>query len=238
MNLSVVVPLFNEETTIEFLLNKVLSQKSVIQVIVVDDASTDNSVEKLKFIGDERVLILKHEKNLGKGAAIRTAQSFVNGDIVIIQDADLEYNPDEYPKLINPILRGKADVVFGSRFQSGESRRVLYFWHYLGNRILTFFSNMMTDLNLSDMETCYKAIRSELFKRILIQESRFGFEPEITGKLAAHGARFYEVSISYDGRTYEQGKKIRPKDGIRALWCVIKFNKFRMIRRLTRRGQI
>ena len=229
---TVIMPAFNEEKTISQVIDYVLEQKVVNQLIVVDDCSTDNTYANIASKNDKRLEVIRHESNQGKGAAIRSAQALVNQSIVIIQDADLEYSPNQYGKLLEPIKLDLADVVYGSRFQTGEMRRVLYFWHYLGNRFLTLLSNAFTNLNLSDMETCYKVIKSELFKDIQIEESRFGFEPEITGKLAALNARFYEVSISYFGRTYEDGKKIGVKDGFRAVWCIIKYNKRRVRKKL------
>ena len=225
--LSVVMPVFNEELTIESIIQKVLSRPEVSQLIVVDDCSKDSSKSLIEKLQKEyKFVFLKHEKNQGKGAAIRTAQPYVSAPFTLIQDADLEYDPDQYPKLIAPILEGRADVVYGSRFQTGEMRRVVYFWHYVGNKLLTLLSNAFSNVNLSDMETCYKVIRSDLFKTIKIQENRFGFEPELTAKLAAKKARFYEVSISYFGRTYEEGKKIGAKDGFRAIYCILKYNLF------------
>lgn len=224
MTLSVIVPFYNEETSIKLLVSKVLQIQEVTQVIAIDDGSTDNSFDILNSILDDRLTIIRHKGNQGKGASIRTAQKLINGEITIIQDADLEYNPEEYSILTRPIRDGLADVVYGSRFQTSSMRRVLYFWHYVGNRVLTLFSNMFTNLNLSDMETCYKAINSELFKQIEIKENRFGFEPEITCKLAKKKVRFYEVSISYHGRTYEEGKKIGIRDAFRALYCIIRYS--------------
>ena len=232
MKVTVIMPAFNEEMTARIMIERVLDQRCVGQVIFVDDASSDDTYQIVSTIRDKRLVRINHEKNMGKGSAIRTASQHVACDIVLIQDADLEYNPKEYLKLIKPILENKADVVYGSRFQSSEARRILYFWHFVGNKFLTLLSNMFTDLNLSDMETCYKVIRADFFRNVKIQESRFGFEPEITGKLSALGARFYEVSITYDGRTYEDGKKIGAKDGFRAMWCILKYNKVSMKRRL------
>jgi glycosyltransferase involved in cell wall biosynthesis len=198
---------------------------SPLEIIIVDDASTDGTPEILKRRIEPKVArVIYSEKNRGKGASLRAGLALATGDIVIIQDADLEYNPQEYPKLIRPILAGEADVVYGSRFSGGESRRVLYFWHSVGNGVLTLLSNIFTNLNLSDMETCYKVFRREVIQKIHIEEDRFGFEPEITAKVARLRCRIYEVGISYAGRTYEEGKKIGWKDGFRALWCIVKYN--------------
>ena len=232
MKISVIVPCFNEEKTISNLVGKVL--KALIdmkkQIVIVDDCSTDNTFKILQELSalDKSIIIESHSYNQGKGAAIRTALLSVTGDIVIIQDADLEYNPSEFPKLLKPILDGDADVVYGSRFKSGDAARVIYFWHRLGNLILTFLSNMFTNLNLTDMETCYKVFRKEVFNQIEIKENRFGIEPEITAKIAKirPRLRIYEVGISYYGRTYEEGKKITYKDGFRAIYAIIKYNLF------------
>lgn len=227
LGLSIIMPAFNEEETINEIIENVLKQHIVQQLIIVDDGSSDSTSQQVEKFEDKRIFFVRHEKNMGKGAAIRTAQKLVNQELVLIQDADLEYDPAEYYKLVEPIEKGFADVVYGSRFQTGEMRRVLYFWHYVGNRFLTLLSNAFTNINLSDMETCYKAIKTDFFNQISIQEKRFGIEPELTGKLAALGARFYEVSISYNGRTYDEGKKIGVKDGFRALYCIVKYNKWR-----------
>lgn len=197
------------------------------EIIVVDDFSTDGTREQLNEIDNDSIKVFFHEKNRGKGAALRTGFKAVSGDVVIIQDADLEYDPKEYPKLLQPILDGKADVVYGSRFAGGEPHRVAYFWHMMGNKFLTFLSNMLTNVNLTDMETCYKAFRSEILDQITIEENRFGFEPEFTAKVAKLDVRIYEVGISYSGRSYREGKKIGWKDGFSALKCIVKYNLLR-----------
>jgi glycosyltransferase involved in cell wall biosynthesis len=223
--LSVIVPVYNEEKTIGRVIDLVLAQPCVQEVIVVNDASDDGTAAVLEKMSgkDARLRILKHHVNEGKGAALRTGIDQATAPVVIIQDADLEYDPEEYPILLKPILSGKADAVFGSRFIGSQEHRVLYFWHSFGNKFLTLLSNMFTNLNLTDMETCYKAVRRELLQSIPVRENRFGFEPEITAKLAKSGARIYEVAISYHGRTYAEGKKINWKDGVRALWCIMKY---------------
>jgi glycosyltransferase involved in cell wall biosynthesis len=225
VKLSVVIPVYNEVGTIQEIVARVKSVPIDKEIILVDDCSRDGTRERLQELAaDGGVRTLFHEINRGKGAALRTGFAAATGDLVVIQDADLEYDPQEYPRLIQPILDGKADVVFGSRFVGGESRRVLYFWHYVGNKFLTLVSNAFTNLNLTDMETCYKVFRREIIRNIDIEEDRFGFEPEITAKIAALGCRLYEVGISYSGRTYEEGKKIGWRDGFRALWCILKYN--------------
>ena len=223
--LSVIIPCYNEINTIEEVINKVKSTtiKSK-QIIIIDDFSTDGTREFLNSLKDESIKVVLQNRNQGKGAAIAKGINFASGDISIIQDADLEYDPNEYEKLIKPILLNKADVVFGSRFKGAEPHRVVYFWHRVGNGFLTLLSNIMTDINLTDMETCYKAFRTEILKSITIREKRFGFEPEITAKVAKKRCRIYEVGISYFGRTYEEGKKIGWKDGVRAIWCIVKYN--------------
>ena len=227
--LSVVMPVFNEEATVKEIVARILelSFPRVFELIVVDDCSRDRSPEILEKLAEEdsRIRFFRQPRNMGKGAAVRKAFSEVRGDIVIIQDADLEYDPKEYTRILAPIQQGQADVVYGSRFLSMEARRVLYFWHSVGNQFLTLLSNMMTNLNLSDMETCYKAFRAEVLKDIVICEDRFGFEPEITAKIARKkNIRIYEVGITYHGRTYDEGKKINWRDGVAALWCILKYN--------------
>ncbi|MGB6042153.1 MAG: glycosyltransferase family 2 protein, partial [Pirellulales bacterium] len=226
MLLSVVIPVYNERETIQMLIETVQAVPLEKELIVVDDASTDGTRAILTELEAkyDNLRVFFHECNQGKGAALRTGFVKASGELIIIQDADLEYDPQEYPKLIQPILDDKADVVFGSRFAGGESHRVMYFWHSLGNRFLTLLSNMLTDLNLTDMETCYKVFRRSVLEQITVEESRFGFEPEITAKVAKLRCRIYEVGISYAGRTYEEGKKIGWKDGVRALWCILKYN--------------
>jgi len=226
MKLSVVIPCYNEAATIEKVIDAVLRAPFPDkEIIVVDDFSTDGTRDILRERIASRVSrILYQPVNQGKGAALRAGIAVATGDIVIIQDADLEYDPQEYPKVIGPILEGKADVVYGSRFIGSEPHRVVYFWHRVGNGFLTLLSNMFTNLNLTDMETCYKAFRREIIQSIEIEENRFGFEPEITAKIARKGVRIYEVGISYHGRTYGEGKKINWKDGVRALYCIVKYN--------------
>ena len=225
MKLSVVIPVYNEMETIEEILTRVQSVPQDKEIIVVDDASTDGSREWLEQFSGENVKVLFHSHNKGKGAALRTAFENVSGDIVIVQDADLEYDPREYGQLIEPILDGRADVVYGSRFTGGP-QRVLFFWHYVGNKFLTLLSNMLTNLNLSDMETCYKVFRAELLQRFTVSSNRFGFEPEITAKFARLNCRIYEVPISYSGRNYEEGKKITWRDGLAAFFHIVRFKFF------------
>ena len=225
MKLSVVIPVFNEEKTIEQIVDRVQRVPVDKELIIVDDCSTDDTPRILARLEKaDNVRVLRHERNRGKGAALRSGFAEASAEIVIIQDADLEYDPQEYPKLLEPILEGRADVVYGSRFSGGQPHRVLYFWHSVGNRFLTLLSNMFTNLNLTDMEVCYKVFRREIIQAIEIEESRFGFEPEITAKLAKTGCRIYEVGITYAGRTYQEGKKIGWRDGFRAIWCILKYN--------------
>ena len=223
--LSVVMPAFNEESTLEQIVTRVLAQPQVGQLIIVDDASSDGTPQILLKIGQNpKVEIITHPRNMGKGAAIKSASQNIKFPYVLIQDADLEYDPTQYSKILAPLISGHADVVYGSRFQTGEVRRVLYFWHFLGNQFLTLLSNAFTNLNLSDMETCFKAMKSSHFQNLDLKEKRFGVEPEMTAKLAAKKLRFFEVSISYFGRTYEEGKKIHAKDGFRAIFCIVFYN--------------
>lgn len=227
MKLSVVIPVYNEKDTIRAIHEKVQAVDINKEIILVDDFSTDGTRQILSELADIGTKILYHDINMGKGAALRTGFSEATGDIVIIQDADMEYDPQDYSKLVKPIQEGKADIVFGSRFAGGEYHRVLFFWHYVGNRFLTLISNMLTNLNLTDMETCYKVFRKDILNKITIEENRFGFEPEITAKVARLNVRIYEVGISYSGRTYQEGKKIGWKDGLSAIRCILKYNLFR-----------
>ncbi len=226
LRLSVVVPVYNEERTVEEVIRRVRQHPCAIQVVVVDDASTDGTAEvlaRLAAAGD--LLLIRHERNRGKGAALRTGFEHVTGEVVLIQDADLEYDPAEYPRLVWPILQGNADVVYGSRFSSAAPHRVLYFWHAVANRTLTMLSNLTTDLNLTDMETCYKVFRREAIEAIrpTLKENAFGIEPELTAKVARRGYRVYEVGIGYSGRTYAAGKKIGLADAFRAVWCIFRY---------------
>ena len=233
MKLSIVIPVYNEARTLRTIIERVVAAPCLElekELVLVNDCSADGTDKVLDAIAQERPewKILHHEVNQGKGAALRTGFEHATGDIVLVQDADLEYDPDEYPSLLKPIFDGHADVVFGSRFAGGRAHRVVYFWHSLGNKFLTFLSNMFTDLNLTDMEVCYKVFKKEALEGITICENRFGFEPEITAKVARNKKwRIYEVPISYYGRSYAEGKKIGWRDGFRALWCILKYGVFR-----------
>ena len=224
--LCVVVPCYNEERTIKALLTEVLNQSSVGQVVVINDSSTDRSEEIIRSIEDKRISYLRNEQNLGKGASVAKGINLCEMPFIVIQDADLEYSPREYERMLLPLIDGRADAVFGSRFLAHDGRRVLYFWHHVGNSFLTLLSNIFTNLDLTDMETCYKMMKVDFAKRLKIREKRFGIEPEITAKLAKDNARIYEVAISYSGRTYAEGKKITWKDGFSALRCIILYNFF------------
>ena len=233
-SITVVIPCFNEEGTIEAVITRVRSADVSgleLQIVAVDDGSTDGSEQVLARVAaeDRIVEVYRHDRNRGKGAALRTGFSHATGDVVLIQDADLEYDPRDYPKLLAPILEGRADVVYGSRFRGGDSARVLYFWHSVGNRLLTLLSNMFTDLNLTDMETGYKVFRRDVLERISLRENRFGIEPEITARISHLNPRprIYEIGIGYSGRTYEEGKKIGWKDGVKAITCILRYNLFR-----------
>lgn len=228
MKLSVILPVYNEVRTVLEVMKRVKETPFDKEIIIVDDCSNDGTRDLLERNREDGVTVLFHASNQGKGAAIRTAIPHVTGEVVIIQDADLEYHPAEYPRLIAPILDGVADVVYGSRFQGG-THRVLFFWHAVGNRVITTLSNMLTNLNLTDMETGYKAFRAEVLKKIRIESNRFGFEPEITAKMAKMRCRIYEVPISYWGRDYSEGKKISWKDGIAAIYWIVKYNLFRKL---------
>ena len=243
--LSVVMPCFNEAATILTIAKAVLDSPFTAELVIVDDASTDDTLDLLAGIDDPRVRVLRQEVNRGKGAALRRGFAEATQPFVIVQDADLEYDPADYAQIIEPLLDGRADVVFGSRFLTGQAHRVLYYWHSVGNRFLTTVSNVFTNLNLTDMETCYKAFRREVLDSITLEEDRFGIEPELTAKLARGGWRIYEVGISYSGRTYAEGKKIGWRDGVRAIWCIVLYSGWgpklhlrragSIVRRLTRR---
>lgn len=222
-SLSVVMPCYNERATIEEIVERVLASPHTAELVIIDDGSTDGTRDLLAEFDDPRIRVLLQDVNQGKGAAIRRGFLEATADFVIVQDADLEYDPVDYDLIMEPLLDDRADVVFGSRFQSGRPRRVLYFWHSVGNRLLTLLSNMFTDLNLTDMETCYKAFRREVIQSIALEQTRFGIEPEITAKVAAGGWRVWEVGISYSGRTYAEGKKINWRDGVQAVSCIVKY---------------
>ena len=234
LKLSIIIPVYNEEKFIKALYSRVIGvelQPDISkEIIIVNDGSSDDTKKIIQNFSDKNTIIIEQENNSGKGACIRLGLAKATGDIILIQDADLEYDPNEYPKLLDPIISGKADVVYGSRFTGGEAHRILYYWHSLGNKFLTVFSNILTDLNLSDMECCYKVFRTNIIKNIVLVESRFGFEPEVTAKIAKLSkkgkCRIYEVGVSYSGRTYEEGKKINWKDGFIALKCILKYNLF------------
>ncbi len=228
--LTVVIPVYNERQTIANVLDRVRMAETPglkKDLVVVDDCSTDGTADFLRGLSGDGIVCFFHERNRGKGAALRTGFAHAAGDIILVQDADLEYDPDEYVKLVRPIVDDKADVVFSSRFLASGEHRVLYFWHAVGNKFLTLLSNMATNLNLTDMESCYKAFRREVIEKVSIEENRFGFEPEIVAKVARLRCRIYEVGVSYAGRTYEEGKKITWKDGVRALWCIAKYSRAR-----------
>jgi glycosyltransferase involved in cell wall biosynthesis len=237
-SLTVVMPCFNEKATIEDVIDAVLASPYTGELVIVDDASTDGTRDLVAAVDDPRVVVVMQPENRGKGAALREGFARATMPIVIVQDADREYDPAEYEAMLEPILEGRADVVFGSRFLSGQPRRVLYYWHSIGNRFLTTISNMFTNLNLTDMETCYKAFRREVIQGITLEEDRFGIEPEITAKVAAGHWRIYEVGISYAGRTYAEGKKIGWRDGIRAIFCIVAYSPMGLRLRIRRLGPL
>lgn len=221
---SVVIPAFNEQATIAATVARVRATGLVSEIIVVDDASTDRTPAIVSSLKASDIVAIRHENNRGKGAALRTGFQHARGDVIIVQDADAEYDPADYPRLLGPIKDGKADVVLGSRFAGGEAHRVLFFWHSVGNRVLTLVSNAFTNLNLTDMECGFKVFRKDVLSRVTIEEERFGFEPEIVAKVARLDVRIFEVGVSYNGRTYAEGKKITWRDGVAALWCIVKYN--------------
>ena len=223
MKLSVIIPVYNEGNTVGEILRKVVGNKLVGEVVVVNDGSSDGTLTQIKQVKSKKVKLINKKRNEGKGAAIRDALKIANGDVFIIQDADLEYDPNEYKLVLAPILAKKAEVVFGSRFVGNQPHRVLYFWHYMGNKLITLLANVLANLNLTDMETCYKAFTKEVARRLNLREKRFGFEPEFTIKAARMGVRIYEVGVSYSGRSYAEGKKISWKDGLWSLWCLIRY---------------
>lgn len=231
-SLSVLVPVYNEELIVKSALEQLLAVKLInditLEIIVVDDGSKDNTIKEIESVinenKDRNIQLIKHEKNKGKGAALHTGIKAASGDYIIVQDADMEYDPNEFNILLKPVVNGRADVVYGSRFMGGNPHRILFFWHSIGNKMLTFLSNASTNLNLTDMETCYKLFRSDILKGLKLKEKRFGFEPEVTAKMSrVQGVRVYEVGVSYYGRTYAEGKKINWKDGVRAIYCILKY---------------
>lgn len=226
MKISIIIPCFNEKSTIKEIVNKILKLDNLdLEIIIIDDFSTDGTIEILKNFKEDKInKIIYNNKNFGKGYSVRQGIKIATGEIILIQDADLEYDPLDYYKILNPILKNKADVVFGSRFIGSDEKNVLYFWHRVGNAFLTLLSNMLTNLNLSDMECCYKAFKSEIIKKLELKENRFGFEPEVTAKISGKNLRIYEVGISYSGRRYSEGKKITWKDGFSAIRCILKYN--------------